>query len=195
MSITKTGIFNSPNIKENALTSIGFFDFSYTPKVDTNNSTAATISQIVDLSQFSNLNQDIQLQIECDFTWGDFSSGIGNGGTFNVRFQGSNRQKGTTSMVWQGTNYITTALNNQQSCLTLINNSSSGGTYHYSISCTIPASWFDTYDGSSFSFRTDYSNGIGTIQVSNTKIYIGNNTSEQAHIHNNYISGNTLYEY
>ena len=168
--------------------------WTYTPAVDTNNS---TISQPhIDLSSILPLKKTIKLKIELDFTWGDFT-GSGTAGTFGAAFQGANRKIGATSDVWEGTNYITSALNSQASPTTLITNNITGGTRHYSAIATISSSWFNTYQGSILGFRTNYRRGAGSLSISNLKITLASlkDNNQVASISSIYTQGNQIYEY
>lgn len=89
-------------------------------------------------------------------------------GTFNIYFQGSNYTS-PTSAAWQGTNPVTTALNNYKSVKTLVLSSTSGF-YKYETVFTLTQSFLDTYYGSNIAMRSNYSNGTGTIIVSNITI-------------------------
>ena len=42
------------------------------------------------------------------------------------------------------------------------------GSEHFKVTKTIPASWFDTYNGSNVSYRTNYT--TGTITLSNFSV-------------------------
>lgn len=168
--------------------------WTYTPTVDGTNST--TNSLFVDLSSIQPLIKPIKLKIELDFTWGDFT-GSGTAGTFGAYFQGSNRQIGTTTTVWQGNNYITAALNNSNPPKNLIINNITGGTQHYSVIATIPGSWFESYEGSILGFRTDYRRGNGSLSISNLKITLASlkDNNQVASISSIYTQSNQIYEY
>ena len=192
MSITKTGILNENLFLEQN----GYLNDktigSYTPTTATN-STYYPCGTI-DFSNIAELGLAIPLNIEFDLSWTDFT-GYGAGGTFDSYFQGSNRQKETGNFVWAGTSYPAAAGNNAGRPSTLIKASPTGGSAHCEASITIPASWFDTYNASKFGFRTNYSNGTGTITISNLRISFGQTSNGQASITNQYIIGNNLYEY
>lgn len=165
--------------------------FSYTPSTGNN---SCINNCIINLSQFVGLNAPIQLAIELDLTWTNFT-GYGTNGTFFATFQGANRKIETNTFVWEGYNYIAKALG---TFTTKITNALTGGTYHYNVTATIPASWFNTYNASYLGIRSDYSNGTGQITVSNIQVSLlggTQNTSSIASITNNYIKANNFYEY
>ena len=194
MSINKQGQLNSQNLIETTILLNNKNSFQYTP-ANMDNSTASLTQAIIDFSNLTILQKSIQCHIECDFIWGDFSSGTGQGGTFALYFQGANRKIENDSFIWQGTNYICSALNNKKSCISCINDNNTGGIYHYDTYVTIPASWLAIYNASYLGFRTNYSNGIGIIKIDNIKITLGTTITNQAHIAENYISATEFYEY
>lgn len=187
MSITKTGIFNSQEYIESSNLN-SFTSGAYTPTTGTN---SCITGPKVNLSKWINSSNGIEVSIELDIAWTDFT-GHSADGTFAIRFQGANYAIGATSGVWQGTNYICTALNNKQNLTTLINSSLTGGNYHYLVVSVIPASWLATYEGSNLGIRSDYSNGTGRITISNIKVTFGNGN---AAIANSWATANNFYEY
>ena len=196
MSVFKTGILTSNDFIEEGYLINTSNGWSYTPVVDATNSCASSI--IIDFSAFAELNQPLQFTIEADLAWGDFTGSPGNtAGTFNTHFQGANRKISTNAFEWTGTNYVTSALDSKAHPKTLITNAVSGGSYHYLTTCTIPASWFATYNGSYLSFRTDYRKGNGAITLSNLKVSFAAaiNGPFTAKINKNYIASNHFYEY
>ena len=192
-NITKQGIWHNPIFLEKGYQFNTSSGWTYTPAVDTVNSTISSL--YIDLSSIQPLEQTIKLKIELDLTWGDFT-GSGTAGTFRFVFQGANRLIGATSNEWQGQNYITSALNSAQAPLTLCNNNITGGTYHYSTNVTIPAAWFATYEGSILGFKVDYRRGTGNVSISNLNITL--DTTEDiavVSLNDNYIIGGQIYEY
>ena len=165
-----------------------FSSGGYAPAKDTVNS--CVDMGTADFTNYADLNKDLSIHIECDIEWTAFTAGTG--GTFNgIWWQGSNYKKETSAYAWEGTNYVCNILNSTKS-LHNATTVSSPGKYHYDVTTTIPASWFNTYSKSHVGFRCDYSNGTGRIDVTNFKI-----TPSQyydAKIGKDFISANNFIE-
>lgn len=103
---------------------------------------------------------------ELDFVWTDFT---GISSNFGCQFQGEMNKPGGTASY---SSPIAMALNSAMSPKTLITGTVTGGTYHYSVDVTIEESlWKDKYEWAYLGFRTDYSNGTGSISVKNLICY------------------------
>lgn len=187
MNLTKTGLLNSNTFIEMGGSLISKSSGTYTPSTGTN---SCMNIGAVDLSSVADLGVPIVITVEFDFTWTNFTGHSGNG-TFDMWFQGSNRKKEDNSFVWAGTNYTCLALTRPAN---LIKGALTGGSYHYKVNNTIPVSWFNTYNGSNFGVRTDYSNGTGSVTISNLSISYGA-LEKNASIANKYIEANNFYEY
>lgn len=194
MSINRTSVVTSPSFVEagSHLFSVPTSVYSYKPAAGGTNSCISGPG--IDLSEYIDTSNDVQLRIRLLLTYsGTFGA---SGGTFAMRFQGSNYETASSSYKWAGTNYICAALNNQQSLATLVTSSASGS-YQYDTTCTIPASWFQTYSRSYLGIRTDYSNGNGTVSFSDIRIEpekYASSSNGKAHIGSDFISANAIIE-
>lgn len=168
MSIYKNGIWTGNSFHEFNSVEPYADERTYTPASEATNSCLNLKG--VDLTEFKNTTSSIILRIEIDVEYSgfDFSEATG---TAKLYWQGSNYSITEETWKWEGTNYLTTALNNQQSLLALVDGAGSG-TYHYNNTIEIPASWWDTYSKSNVGVRCDYSNGVGTITLKNLKVYL-----------------------
>lgn len=169
MGVCKTGTWIENEIHEfNAVENYDSNTYSYIPTKDVQNS--CLNGWTVDLSQYSSsvINLTIRIEIDIDYEGFDFSTAAG---TAKLYWQGSNYSIVENAWKWAGTNYLTTALNNQQNLLNLVNGTGSG-TYHYNNTIVIPVSWWETYSQSHVGVRCDYSNGIGKITLKNLKVYL-----------------------
>lgn len=105
--------------------------------------------------------------VECDIAWNNFLAS--DDGPFRIMWQGVRiANDGATS--WSGASPLTDALNNAASITTRVT-SSTVGSYHYHVNFSVDATWRSTYKGQYWGIRCDYSNGSGTIIVSNMRIY------------------------
>ena len=159
--IYKTGIIEHKEVRESQDISVGATTMTYTPAANTNNSCSGNIN--VDFSPYQDLGKDIIIMFECDIAWNNLAAGTG--GTFGIVLQGTNRARADNSWKWEGTNYVTGGYN-----FTSQVTANKTGTLHRKVTNKIPASWFNTYNGSRIQFRTNYSNGSGTVTMSNVKV-------------------------
>ena len=111
------------------------------------------------------LKSDEPFFISIDVEWSGFDNS-NTSGTFDMWFQGSQRKN--TTYGWTTSNPFTEALNNAQDLGTLVLSASSGrktitttGTYY---------SWLADYNVFRLGIRSDYSNGVGKVTISNLKI-------------------------
>ena len=159
--IYKTGIIEHKEVRESQDISVSATTVTYTPAANTNNSCSGNIN--VDFSPYQDLGKDIIIMFECDIAWNNLAAGTG--GTFGIVLQGTNRARADNSWKWEGTNYVTGGYN-----FTSQVTANKTGTLHRKVTNKIPASWFNTYNGSRIQFRTNYSNGSGTATISNIKV-------------------------
>lgn len=166
-SILKNGIMTTDEFHESNSTKLSSSSGgSWTPLANTKNST--TIFSVIDLTAFGGSSTDVKIHIEADVSWTAFTAGTG--GTFQgLWFQGANYEIGSTSNNWNASNYITSALNTQYNLRTA-SAVTTAGNYHYDTIATVPSSWLATYDRSNLGMRCDYSDGTGTVTVSNLKV-------------------------
>lgn len=179
--IYKTGITEHKEMREAYMINTTY-SYSYKPAANTNNSTTSGIT--VDFSAFTNETSPLSMTVDYDASWTNFASGTG--GTFSIYIQGNNRRVSDNAWAWEGSNYLT----NNGSFTTLITANANGSTHvHYDT--TIPVSWLSKYNASHMGMRTNYSDGNGTITISNIKITLTQNSCK---IKNNYLQANTLIE-
>jgi len=166
-SILKNGIMTTDEFHESNSTKLSSSSGgSWTPLANTQNST--TNFAVIDLTDFGGSSTDVKIHIEADVSWTAFTAGTG--GTFQgLWFQGANYEIGSTSNNWNASNYITSALNTQYNLRTA-SAVTTAGNYHYDTIATVPSSWLATYDRSNLGMRCDYSDGTGTVTVSNLKV-------------------------
>lgn len=183
-NITKTGIFNGTVFIDTY--EISTDHFSYKPSAKSNSSINVCRAKF---HEFYGKTKEVPFHFEADVTWTDFT-GIDTS-TFGMRFQGASFPIGGTTGTWT-TNDIANAINNSASLTTLITNSLTGGSYHYSVDGTIKPARLASYGECNIGVRTDYSNGTGTISVSNIKLTMPKN---KASISSDYINAENFYEY
>lgn len=161
--ITKTGILKSEQFLETGIQFNANTGFTFKPAANTNNSTTGGIG-VVDFSRLRYVGTPITITISCDVAWSNI--GYTSTGTNRLYFQGANRLIETGATAWQGSNYLTgwSILDDTKANAT--------GNKHFEKTVTIPATWFETYDGSQFGMRCDYSDGNGTVTVSNVRVIL-----------------------
>ena len=142
----------------------GSYALSYTPAANITNSCSSNIA--VDFADYSELGKDLKIHMSLDMEYTQFTAGTG--GSFALYFQGNNYNKVNAVWEWTGTNYVTTALNNQLRPDSKV--TAGDGVYHYDTQITIPASWFNTYRASHLQFRCNFSDGTGTVGIKNVKV-------------------------
>ena len=161
--ITKTGILKSEQFLEAGIQFNTNTSFTFKPTANANNSTTGGIG-VVDFSRLRHVGTPITITISCDVAWSNI--GYTSTGTNHLYFQGANRLIETGATAWQGSNYLTgwSILDDTKANAT--------GSKHFEKTVTIPATWFETYDGSQFGMRCDYSDGNGTVTVSNVHVIL-----------------------
>lgn len=143
-------------------------------------------SLYVDFADFVNYGSPLPINVQADLEWTDFSFQTDPPDTVRCFIQGDNRKIEGNTWVWEGNNPVTNSF-----YLTSILSASTSGTYHININNTVSSAWLATYNAARFGVRCDYSDGNGTISISNIKVTI-NGTS--AKINNQYISANNFIE-
>lgn len=126
-------------------------NITYTPTTDKN---SCMTQRTIDVE----LN--VKYCIECTLTWSDFDESNTNG-TFDMWFQGSQNEG-----VWTYSNPMTTALNKIRRPKDVVLSSSSGS-YRYK---TFFINTNPEIKRLGLSMRTDYSNGQGTVSISDVVI-------------------------
>lgn len=194
-NITKSGIILCNEFDEsNAMDIISARGtMSYVPAKDTSNSCLNPANIIFDYD--TDITSSTLFRIIATVSWSGFDSSS-TAGTFSIYWQGSNHVISSAAWAWEGTNYVTNALNSYQSLTTLVLSSNTGA-FTYDTTFSLPDSWRTTYNGSNIGFRSNYSNGVGRITVNNI-IIINNKYSStsatKAHIGNDFIAGRELIE-
>ena len=182
VKIRKEGVFALNNAIESGFLFNDETSFSFKPAANTNNSTVNNV--VVDFCILAELCQPLTISVDADISWSNFK--FGTDGTGGLTFQGANRIKESGTFAWENTNYTTSGL-----VLTNEVSDSENGSTHISKIATIPASWFNTFDASRFGMRCNYSDGNGTITVSNIKVTLA---SSNAKINKEYVSANEFIE-
>ena len=188
-TISKNGIVGSPELYENDAhfpLNVTIAGTGVTNSHPTNASNVCTNGYTV---HYPNIEADKKYVIELDFSWG------GNW-TFDASQSSAFFWQGTNNDLWQGTNYLVTALRNACNLYSLVKNTTTGGTYHCKATFSMPASHLQTYNRSNIGTRCDYQNGTGYFSFTNLKIYPYDSAveNEQAKIGNGYITGRNLLE-
>lgn len=128
----------------------------------------------------------VKLKVE----WNGFDNSNTNG-TFRLIFQGVVKYKDDNVWSWNGKNLMTVALNAHQSLASLVLSEHSG-VYFYDVIFDMSDS---NIDGLGLGIRSDYSNGKGTISVSEVEIYSVDENNNFVKITNNYILSNDILEF
>lgn len=194
-NINKNGIIISNEFDESDAMDIisAKGTMSYVPAKDTSNSCLNTANIIFDYD--NDITSSTLFRIIATVSWSGFDSSS-TAGTFSIYWQGSNHVISSASWAWEGTNYITNALNSYQNLTTIVL-SSNTGTFTYDTTFSLPDSWRSTYNGSNIGFRSNYSNGVGRITVNNIIIIndkYSSSSNIKAHIGNNYIASKEIIE-
>lgn len=169
--IYKTGIIENKYLRECLTVPVSRTSVTYTPAANTNNSCSGVIN--ADFTEFQDLGTSLTVTLDCDISWSNLQAGTG--GTFDVILQGQNRKREDSSWAWAGSNYLTAGFSFVDKITA--NKTSS---LHRKYTATIPASWFQIYNGSRISFRTNYADGVGSLTLSNVKVYLSQETKIEA---------------
>lgn len=159
MNITKSGKFISPIFIESTYNFYEGGDISYKPANQKN--ATCPYNGIVNLSSIADLGLPISLKLEADFSWENFAFDT-SATTTLLQTQGDSRLKSDNSFTWTNGINNTLRLENYVSA-------STSGTIHISGIKTITADKFENLNGFRFSMRCDYSDGNGTLSLSNIK--------------------------
>ena len=154
---------------------------SYKPTANASNACAPYNNSFVDLSPVAYLGVPITIRIEADLTWENF--GFTDNSEKNFRLQGDSRKKSDGTYTW------TNGIGNTIMAMSYITGSS--GTAHIIDNKTIPASKFEEFDGFRYGMRTDYSDGNGTLTLSNIKVTLASDITK---FNKSYVSANELIE-
>lgn len=194
-NITKSGIILCNEFDEsNAMDIItSRSTMSYVPAKDTSNSCVTSAYIIFDYN--TDITSSTLFRIIATVSWSGFDSSS-TAGTFAIYWQGSNHVISSAAWAWEGTNYITNALNSHKNLTTLVL-SSNTGTFTYDTTFSLPDAWRSTYNGSNIGFRSNYSNGVGRITVNNIMIIndkYSSSTNVKMHLGNDFIAGREFME-
>lgn len=183
LKITKTGITRSNTFLQNGCLFNEGDGFSYKPTTTKNS--CAPVNSKVYFDSVMDLGIPIKIAVDFDLTWENFAFQASPAGNIFLQTQGTNRRRSDGVFAWEGSNYATVyGLHN------IVKESNSGTTHIHQVK-TIPVSWFQTYDASNIGIRCDYSDGNGTITVSNIKITLASDITKFAR---SYISANEFIE-
>lgn len=183
LKITKTGIVKSKVFLQNDYLFNEGSGFSYIPT--TANNSCVTTSSKVYFDSVMDLGISIKIAVDFDLAWDNFAFQSSPAGNILLQTQGTNRRRSDNTYAWEGTNYTSVyGLHN------IVKESSSGLTHIHQVK-TIPVSWFETYNASVIGMRCDYSDGNGTITVSNLRVTLASDITKFT---KSYISANEFIE-
>ena len=137
-----------------------FCDSNGKPLADNVTYTPTTVKNSCMSQRTIDVELNVKYYIECTLTWSGFDES-NTDGAFDMFFQGSQNNG-----VWTYSNPMTTALNQIKRPKTVVLSSSSGS-YHYKTSFINTNSEVKRLG---LSLRTDYSNGKGTVSISDVII-------------------------
>ena len=163
VNLSNTGIISSGEFIE-----MGSCDFIEKTSLYTEYWTPTAIDNVTTTSyfvSFDNLEVGDVVVVELDLEWNGFDES-NTDGTFNIFFQGAHFKDGTAYWI---TNNITNSLNDTAHPKTLVLGSTVGY-YHYVAESTI-TDVDKTYDSIRIGMRSNYSNGTGTIRITNGHAY------------------------
>lgn len=182
LNITKTGKFISPVFIESGYNFYEGGDISYKPAANKSNQTCP-YNGVVNLSSVTDLGLPISLNLEADFSWQNFAFDT-SATTTLLQTQGDSRLKSNNTFTW------TNGINNTLRLESYVSTSTSG-TVHISGIKTITTNKFETFNGFRFSMRCDYSDGNGTLSLSNIKVTLADNKTKFT---KSYVSANEFIE-
>lgn len=153
-------LYGSVSVEDFGTSQLGFRILDYTPSTGTNRTSSNVCT--FNMSKFGNG----KYVIICDVEWSGFSTITSS--DFSLKFQGSQHTiGGGTTWDFSSTNQIASALNSAMSLTTLVKSSPSGN-YHYVATANFTKG--STLDGLRLGIRSDNSNGVGNIKVTNIQI-------------------------
>ena len=180
INITSSGKMIAPCFIESKHNFYTGKDFSYTPTYNKVNSTSPYVG-IVDLSPIANINLPIRINIEFDFSWENFAF-LDVSETL-IQEQGASRKKEDGTFTWTnglvGVTYLTQYI------------TSTSGTAHVISTKTLLADRLELLDGFQIGLRCDYSDGNGTLTLSNIKVTLADDKTKFT---KSYISANEFIE-
>ena len=182
LNITKTGKFISPIYIESGYNFYEGGDISYKPAANKSNQTCP-YNGVVNLSSVADLGIPISLNLEADFSWQNFAFDT-SATTTLLQTQGDSRLKSNNTFTW------TNGINNTLRLESYVSTSTSG-TVHISGIKTIATNKFETFNGFRFGMRCDYSDGNGTLFLSNIKVTLADNKTKFT---KSYVSANEFIE-
>lgn len=182
LNITKTGKFISPIYIESGYNFYEGGDISYKPTANKSNQTCP-YNGVVNLSSVADLGLPISLNLEADFSWQNFAFDT-SATTTLLQTQGDSRLKSNNTFTW------TNGINNTLRLESYVSTSTSG-TVHISGIKTITTNKFETLNGFRFGMRCDYSDGNGTLSLSNIKVTLADNKTKFT---KSYVSANEFIE-
>lgn len=201
MSFNKNGIISSNNIYEPAGKNLveeskRGKSYTYTPGTGTN----ATLHPgfTVDLSDCTT-GEKLYIRIKVDWSGFDTSN---TAGTFAIWFQGDVYNATTNTWTWNTGNIIAGKLGSGGNITNTLLSATSGSIIFESVA-TVPSNYKDTITMARLGLRSDYSNGTGTITISDLEVIPekyytpspeSTNSGSALKIADDYIVANRLYE-
>lgn len=197
-NITKQGLIVTSEFVEPggvANTYTGNSSMSYTPSIGSNSTAYIGYWYI---PEGTVAGDSFHLTMTLEYSGFDASS---TAGTFNIRYQGNNRNKSTGSYEWSGTCPVVGALAGATNLKTLVLSQTSG-IYIYDLDFVVSQTYLDTWDAGRVGIRTDYSNGTATISMRDLVVipskYSTQNTSTphiETRVGDNFITANKFIEW
>ena len=182
IKIKKTGTVCNKEILENHSTIIHTSNgVTFKPSTGTNK--CSSNFSVVDMSNYLESDHPINISVDFDLEWTNFA--FVEGKTPYLKIQGMNRKRADGSWAWVGTYPIT----NGFSLLQFMDSASGNCHAHYVT--TIPVAWLELYNAQQVQIRCDYSDGNGTVKISNFIVTLG---GDNAKLTKSYISANEFIE-
>ena len=182
LSVNKNGKLVSNEFIEAGINLHSGGPVSYTPAANITNSTAPYNNSVIDLSCFADLGSPITILIEADFTWENFA--FSQESDSHIIVQGDSRKKSDGLFTW------TDSISFFKPIHSYLNGQTSGTARIHEI-LTIPTEKFETFDGVHVGLRTNYSDGNGTLTLSNIKVTLADDKTKFT---KSYISANEFIE-
>lgn len=182
MKIKKTGTACNKEILENHSTIIHTSNgVTFKPSTGTNK--CSSNFSVVDMSNYLESDHPINISVDFDLEWTNFA--FVEGKTPFLKIQGMNRKRADGSYTWTAPYPIT----NGFSLLQFMDSTSGNCHAHYVT--TIPVAWLELYKAQQVQIRCDYSDGNGTVKISNFIVTLG---GDSAKFTKSYISANEFIE-
>ena len=170
LNITKTGKFISPTYIESGYNFYEGGNISYKPTANKSNQTCP-YNGVVNLSSVADLGLPINLKFDFDFSWENFAF-LSSTTNILLQNQGDSRLKSNGTFTW------TNGIGNWFDLKSYVSTSTSSGSIHYTGTKLIPAEKFETFDGFRVGMRCDYSDGNGTLSLSNIKVTLADDKTK-----------------